>query len=181
MKPLLLQGDKSLQHLQITEHPTRYIITGKIILLLEGQPGFIDYQIHCTRQWQTRLVAINQTYNHDSQRLTVMHSPTYGWSANGHQIAFPDDVQDIDLEISPATNTLPIRRLNLEVGQSAAVNAVWVRFPSLKLELLHQRYTRLDTHHYHYEAPALDFTARLEVDDEGVIVDYEGLWRRVTA
>lgn len=181
MKPLLLQGENSLQHLQIIEHPKSYRIEGKIVLLLEDQPTFVDYQVKCNLKWETVWATINQIHGSQRQRLVVLHPQSRGWFTNGTGVAFPEDVQDIDLEISPATNTLPIRRLNLGVGQSAEVSAVWVRFPSLKLELLRQRYTRLDANHYHYEAPVLNFTARLEVDDEGVIVDYEGLWRRVTA
>src|SRR5712664_99467 len=41
------------------------------------------------------------------------------------------NVCDIDLAVTPATNTLPIRRLNLEVGQSQEVTAAWLKFPDL--------------------------------------------------
>ena len=36
---------------------------------------------------------------------------------------------DIDLNFSPSTNLLPIRRCNLAVGEAVAVNAAWLRFP----------------------------------------------------
>jgi hypothetical protein len=86
---------------------------------------------------------------------------------------------DVDLEFSPSTNTLPIRRLDLPVGASAAVRAAWVRFPSLTVEPLDQTYTRLGKRTYRYQSGT--FEAELEVDDEGLVIDYPGIWRRVPA
>ena len=41
---------------------------------------------------------------------------------------------DVDLECSPATNTLPIRRLRLAVEAREQVQAAWIRFPGLTVE-----------------------------------------------
>ena len=86
---------------------------------------------------------------------------------------------DVDLAATPFTNTLAIRRLRLEVGQSAMARAVWVGAPQLELEVLEQTYTRTGVDRYRYEVPASGFSAELTVDDEGLVVDYEGLARRV--
>ena len=59
---------------------------------------------------------------------------------------------DLDLNFSPSTNLLPIRRLNLSVGQEAAVRAAWLRFPSFILEPLEQLYRRVDATTYRYES-----------------------------
>ena len=86
---------------------------------------------------------------------------------------------DVDLEFSPSTNTLPIRRLDLPVGASAAVRAAWVRFSSLAVEFLDQTYTRLAKHTYRYQSGT--FEAELEFDDDGLVIDYPGIWRRVVS
>src|SRR5207245_10458825 len=83
---------------------------------------------------------------------------------------------DVDLEISPSTNTIPIRRLNLALGQDSEVIAAWVRFPALTVELLPQRYTRTGANQYRYASR--DFVTDLEVDDLGLVTRYEGGWSR---
>lgn len=83
---------------------------------------------------------------------------------------------DIDLSITPATNTLPIRRLGLAVGASAEVTAAWVRFPALIVAPLRQRYTRLAPDRYRYESLESGFTTELTVDDQGLIAHYPGGW-----
>ena len=85
----------------------------------------------------------------------------------------------MDLGIGASTNTLPIRRLDLEVGEAAEIVAAWVRFPELSLEPLPQRYTRLAEDRFRYESLDSGFTAEILVDDLGLVVHYTGWCERV--
>ncbi len=84
---------------------------------------------------------------------------------------------DVDLSVTPATNTLPIRRLALAEGAAAAVTAAWVRFPALTVEPLPQRYTRLGGGRYRYESDT-GFVTEIESDDLGLVTRYGGGWER---
>jgi len=86
---------------------------------------------------------------------------------------------DVDFTASPFTNTLPIRRLGLGVGQSARLRVVYIRVPALEIRPATQTYTRLDATHYRYESGT--FRADLPVDEDGLVLDYPGLWRRIAA
>jgi hypothetical protein len=86
---------------------------------------------------------------------------------------------DIDLGWSPSTNTIPIRRLNLRVGaRSGPLTMAWVRFPDLTLGPLGQDYECLEERRYRYTSRGGGFRAIIEVDDEGLVVEYEGLSQR---
>ena len=85
-------------------------------------------------------------------------------------------VRDVDLAFSPSTNMLPIRRLELEVGAEATVPVAWLTFPDMALQRLEQVYRRVAERTYELDAPELGFHATLGVNDEGMVVDYEGLW-----
>ena len=50
------------------------------------------------------------------------------WSAGAELVAFRG-CDDVDLGITPVTNTLPIRRLHLAIGETRAVTAAWLQFP----------------------------------------------------
>jgi hypothetical protein len=84
---------------------------------------------------------------------------------------------DIDLNFSPSTNLLPIRRLGLEIGQQAEVRAAWLRFPSCKLEPLVQVYRRIGPNAYRYESAGGKFVADLQVDDNGFVTQYPNFWQ----
>ena len=87
---------------------------------------------------------------------------------------------DLDLNFSPSTNLLPIRRLSLEVGQEAEVRAAWLRFPSFKLEPHSQVYRRLDEFTYRYSSRGGEFVADLTVNECGLVTTYPGLWEAET-
>jgi hypothetical protein len=98
------------------------------------------------------------------------------WTANGVDIPAVAGCLDVDLGFSPATNLLPIRRLGLKVGESAAVRAAWVHFPELTVQLLEQTYTRLADDKYRYESGGGSFRRELKVDDKGFVLEYPDLW-----
>lgn len=87
---------------------------------------------------------------------------------------------DVDLAISPSTNTLPIRRLHLVPGEEREIDVVYVEFPTLCVRRGRQRYTRLrdvgDQAQYRYTSGS--FTVDFVVDDTGLVLDYPGVWRR---
>lgn len=76
---------------------------------------------------------------------------------------------------------MPIRRLAPRIGDAVEVTAAWVRFPELTIEPLPQRYTRLADRHYRYESGGGSFVAEIEVDELGLVTEYEGGWRRIAA
>lgn len=101
------------------------------------------------------------------------------WSRDGEQLQAFDNCVDVDLEWSPSTNTLPIRRLGLALGESRAVTAAWVRFPSLEVQHLEQSYERVDERRYRYRCGR--FTADLAVDDDGMVRQYGVNWMAVAS
>jgi hypothetical protein len=90
----------------------------------------------------------------------------------------------VDIQVTPFTNSLPIRRLGLETGQSADIRVAYVPVPELDVRPAEQRYTCLDAPgpaggRYRYEGLFRDFTAELPVDGDGLVLDYAETFRRI--
>jgi len=169
----------SLEYSSLQSIGDGFLLEGTVVTVLERYPSVVNYKVKCDGGWRTRHVdvAVKNTVTDSQLRLTVNEKQQ--WQKNQDALPFADGVFDVDFEISPATNTLPIHRLNLKIGESQETEAVWVRFPSLKLERLKQRYSRLSGRCYKYEAPTLGFEALLEVDESGLIGKYGELWTRI--
>jgi len=101
------------------------------------------------------------------------------FDSNNQQLEYLDGIVDVDLSITPFTNSLPIRRLKLCVGESAEIAAAYVSFPELQVSLDRQRYTRVASDRYRYEPLDSDFVRELSVDQYGFVITYPGLFRRV--
>jgi hypothetical protein len=99
------------------------------------------------------------------------------WRLNGIERPVVTGCIDLDLNFSPSTNLLPIRRLNLAVGQAAEVRAAWLRFPNFELEPLSQVYRRIDESTYRYESGGGRFVADLAVNSVGFVTNYPAIWQ----
>lgn len=151
---------------------------GSAVFAHEGQACRLDYTVLCDRRWQTLSAAVAGWVGGREIDVAVVHEESGRWRLDGREREAVAGCTDVDLNFSPSTNLLPIRRLALPVGGSAAVRAAWLRFPSFELEPLEQSYTRVDERLYRYESAGGRFTAPVTVDAAGMILDYGGIWTR---
>jgi hypothetical protein len=91
-----------------------------------------------------------------------------------------DGCIDIDISATPLTNTLPIRRLSWRAGQSRDLNMLYIPFDTLEPRRDRQRYTCLAPGRlFRYEGLIDGFTAEITIDEDGLVVDYPGLFRQM--
>ena len=135
----------------------------------------LAYTIVCDEAWRTRGAQVGGFVG--SRAIAIEITAREGrWTMNGEHIAAVDGCVDVDLNFSPSTNLLPIRRLNLNVGEEATVRAAWLRFPSFTLEPLEQTYRRTGENTYRYQSAS--FTAEIAVNEAGLVIEY-GPWKAV--
>ncbi len=120
--------------------------------MLHGRPLQVNYGVDCTSQWQTRTTDVVIEMGTAVRVQTIAADSQHSWSAAGTALPFLQGCVDIDLGVTPSTNTLAVRRLDLQIGASQEVTAAWMHFPSLTMRPLHQKYTRLDQYRYLYES-----------------------------
>ncbi len=139
----------------------------------------VRYALHCDTGWRTRAVRVRAAGAAGERGLELEADGRGRWSSGGRELEALRGLLDVDLQLTPATNTLPIRRLALALGQEAEVTAAWVRFPELDVVPLTQRYARVEPELYRYASPG--FSAEIAVDELGLVTRYGALWERVTA
>jgi hypothetical protein len=137
----------------------------------------IYYRIECDTDWRTRYVSVADTLTLRSLELHV--TPDRHWvSDDGSVIPELDGALDVDISATPLSNSLPVRRLDLEVGESAEIVTAWIDVPALHVQADPQRYTRLLPNVYRYQSLDSDFTRDVVFDDDDFVVQYPGLFFR---
>ena len=131
----------SLEHGRLCRHHDGFTLTGTVVASLEGRTLHCSYEVETTSSWETRKVRITLSSGTEEQSLHLERDDDGRWWNGDTELTAFAGMTDIDLGITPSTNTLPIRRLQLEPGESAAMTAVWIQFPSLTV-VPPQRYTR---------------------------------------
>ncbi len=153
-------------------------LTGELDVEEAGVAARLHYTIDCDPEWRTRSAMIEGVVGGDPIRFALSADGAGHWRRDGAPVPELAGALDVDLGFTPATNTLPIRRLVLAVGESAPVRSAWLRFPELRLEPLEQTYTREAENSFRYRAlvDGEPFIARLDTDAFGRVLRYEGLW-----
>ncbi|HEY3171370.1 MAG TPA: putative glycolipid-binding domain-containing protein [Thermoanaerobaculia bacterium] len=151
-------------------------LAGTAVFAHDREPCSLSYRIVCDSEWRTRSVEVTGWLGEETIRVEARVGRAGAWKVGGAEAAQIDGCVDVDLNFSPSTNLLPIRRLNLGVGEQREVRAAWLRFPSFWFEPLEQSYRRLSRNRYRYESAGGRFETDLEVDKNGFVTRYPGFW-----
>jgi hypothetical protein len=154
-------------------------ISGTVLAVQDKFPLHMDYRIECDASWQTRRVHVAQSLRGTLTTIRFEHDGHGHWLRDGVDHSTLLGCTDVDLGISPSTNALPVNRLKLVLGAGKEIDAAWVRFPDLIVTPARQSYRRLSEREYEYKNAASGFTALIAVDEDGLPIDYTGVWSRI--
>ena len=169
-----------LEHLTARSEGASIVISSVVIGGRGGKPYGVHYRIECDQSWVVRRFDLETT---DGRGLRLISDGSGRWTdARGERMPQFDGCIDIDLAGTPFTNTLPIRRIDLDVDQGAVeFSMLYVPFDTFAPTADGQRYRCLEVaRRYRYEAVDRTFAADLTVDEDGFVIDYPTLFARVS-
>jgi hypothetical protein len=161
----------------------------------DPEPYRVDYRLEAPDDFVTRELELTATAEGWRRRLLLRHDGSGSWSAEVEsdgevpdgtwdgELPDLDEARDIDIMNSPLTNTMPILREGFQRGGSKEFVMAFVVMPTLRVEASPQRYEHLREREggsvVRYVGLDSDFTADLEVDEQGLLEFYPRLARRV--
>jgi hypothetical protein len=157
--------------------PSSWHLTGTAVFAHHQRVCRLAYLVVCDAGWHTVSGRVEGWVGDETVEVELTVDAAHRWWLNGTECPDVAGCIDLDLNFSPSTNLLPIRRLGLAIGQEAEVKAAWLRFPSLTLEPLAQRYRRIDTTIYRYESAGGRFVTELQVNATGFVTYYPSVWQ----
>lgn len=153
-----------------------WALSGASVFTHDGRLCRLHYQVRCDGAWRTTGARVAGFVGDQAVDVVIDVDGDGGWRLNGEPCPQVAGCIDVDLNFSPSTNLLPIRRLRLEVGQAAEVRAAWLRFPGFTLEPLEQCYVRTAEDGYRYESAGGAFVRDLTVNEAGFVTCYPGFF-----
>lgn len=166
-----------MEHVEISPLEGGIEFSGVVIGRDEDVRFGLTYRVKVDSTWRTREARLRTA----SGRLLHLEGNGQGlWQVNGAEHPALHGCLDIDIQASPVTNTLPIRRLGLKADEALEIRLCYIAVPSLDIAPRRQRYTALaPAKLYRFEALESGFIADLPVDEDGFVLDYPGLFRRL--
>lgn len=179
------EDEPGIEDVRISRDVGDLAFDSSVIRLWQGRPLRVTYNLVCDSIWRVRsLRVVADSEATGAHMLQLEADGAGGWRDDaGNPLPHLQGCIDVDIMLTPLTNTLPINRLALSPGESREISVVYVSAPDFTTTPFPQRYTRLDDanglQRYRYESLVSGFTADLPVDGEGYVIDYPSIWRRV--
>ena len=160
----------SLEHCHVLSTPRDTRIRGTIIT-----PDFgLYYRIKLDDAGRVRTLKLERT---DGAQLELFADGEGNWSDDrAEPLAGLRGCFDLDIWPTPLTNSLPIWRCSWTDNVPQSMFMAWVDATTMTLRRVEQTYTRLDATHFRFQSDGGRFERILQVDGDGLVVDYPGLF-----
>lgn len=167
------------EHVRVDQsHPGWDVFDSMFVREHEGNVRRGGYTLILDKRFRTLEIRIMVEQAPGS--MTALHLLASGdgtWTdADERHIPELDGCIDVDVQWTPLTNTLPVRRLDLETGSEEVITVAYIELPSLTVSRVRQRYTRLDDRAVRYASEHREFERDLTVNDDGFVVAYPDLF-----
>jgi len=170
--------EDGLEHVDSRPEGSGIVAAGVIVGTEESACYGLTYRLLIDEAWCVRDVCLQATAG---PSLHLEGDGQGNWRADGEPRPDLRGCIDIDIQATPLTNTLPIRRLALDKGQGATIRVAYIRVPSLAVAPEQQRYTAVEPGSlYRFESLESGFKADLPVDEDGFVLNYPRLFRRLS-
>lgn len=137
-------------------------------------PSNMAYSVTCGADWFPHSARVQGRVAAQDISLSIRRGNGGEWRVNGEELPETYGLSDLDLGFTPATNTLPLRRLaGKGQGDSAAI---WLDDSDWQMKPMHQTYQRIESGRWDYHSHESDYRTALAVNMDGFVTDYPGLW-----
>lgn len=154
------------------------IIAGSYITgVSDDVPFSIHYLVETDDQWITRQVLVNDLLNPNSN-IQLNTDGKGKWYHGTEPLELAEGCFDVDIGLTPFTNTLPIRRLIWKEGIRQTIQVVHIALPDLRIVRAEQHYTQLPGGLFLFESSD-HFRAELSLDENKLVSDYPGIARQI--
>jgi uncharacterized protein len=138
----------------------------------------VNYRIATNAQGQTISCEVVARRSDEIVEMDFKSNGMGEWTLNGKSAPEFYGCIDVDIPLTPFTNTLPVRRLQLKPGEESVVSVLYIDILEKRISAVRQLYRRVSYDTYHYENIPNDFEANIKVDDDGLVIDYPQLFVR---
>ena len=171
----------SLENCLVDVSDNEIRVTSTIIGTYEGKIYKVEYTIKASRNWERLFLEVTTRHSNKTQYIKLESDGKGNWKGNVANISELKGCIDVDISLTPFTNTLPINRLNLGQNSSSEIQVVYCDLLEGRIVPVTQKYTCLSKAKYHYQNVPNDFEAIIDVDESGFVVDYPALFVRTAA
>ena len=167
-----------LEHLLLAER-----VADSVVLAFDEEHGpfRLTYRLRWDESWRLHDAELTVVTAQFTRSLRLQTDGRGRWHhGDGRVIEELEGCLDVDIWPTPFTNSFPILREPMRVGERRQFRMAWISAPGLTVHPQPQAYTRRGDRLYLFEnLDGSGFRVELPVDQDGLVLDYPDLFRRL--
>jgi uncharacterized protein len=168
---------RTLEKCLVKARAEGYEVISEINGTIDNKPVELRYRILLDDTWTVKEFYAENILPSDSFKIHYLQRTPGRWiDENGRSLPQFNDCIDIDIFPTPFTNSLPLKRTPLRIGEYAEFKMLWVDLVEGVSRCDLQRYKRLDNHVYRFTSLDTGFTADINFTEDLFVQHYPGLF-----
>ncbi|MCA0970877.1 putative glycolipid-binding domain-containing protein [Halobacillus litoralis] len=166
------------ESLKIKNVDSSLVAEGVVLLATDGDVRKFSYQVVTDEEWTTKTVEVT---NHEQHAQLFLYCKEGKWYRRDKELREMSGAVDVDLSITPFSNSLHINRFTWENGQERKLDVLYIDASNFELLNLAQHYTyegNADDGNRLFQYRCRDYRTIITVDEDGFVVDYPGVFLR---
>jgi len=170
-------------HYDTEEHcNVNFLETGIIVRSeIEGWAGlkavYAEYILTLNLDWTVREIEIHFTVGVNEHSYNfVRHASGHWTDATGTLFSQFSECLFVDISLTPFTNSLILKGIKFTENQTEQVSALYFDVLANEIREDVQRYTKLNAMKYNFENDGGNFSADIDVDEDGFVTHYPNLF-----
>jgi uncharacterized protein len=151
-----------------------------IVSRIELHDGFsVNYELTVDKNWNTERFLVSSRIGNNVFAVDGERATSGRWTIDGREAPEFDNCTDIDITLTPLTNSVPVKRLHLSVIEQRQIEVIYIDIEERKVSRKKQQYTRKATDTYHFETVPNDFEADILFGEDDFVEKYPELFERI--
>ena len=172
-----LEGD-GVEHLTFDRSGGAIVVESAVVGQRYGRAYGLAYRVECDSQWRVKYAVLKVM----GGGTLELHGDGAGhWrDGSGRELYELAGCIDIHCGAPPFTTSRPIGRLGPGRGARRPIDVAYISTPDLTVTPVKQAYACIEPgRRYRYEGIFRNFTAEMDIDNDGLVIDYETLFKRL--
>jgi uncharacterized protein len=170
-------AEQTIEKCQIIQEAGQCIITSEITGRISGIDLILTYQIILDENWNIKSFAVNNNSRNKPFYFGAVQYETGKWkNKTGEVLNAYEHCIDIDIFPTPFTNSLPLKRQPLNVGEEQEYVMIWIDLVEGQIRRDRQQYKRITNAIYRFTSLDTNFTADIEFTNDAIVKFYPELF-----
>ena len=172
--------DQTFEHCVVTRKTGQLEIQSKIEGPVNNVHTVVEYELVLDAAWTVSSLQVKMTAPAPEKIIKLTHNKFGEWVDDTlHTRPDLDGCLDIDISLTPFTNSLPVKRLCFKPGESREIQVLYFDLPAFDISMKKQRYTYQGGNVFKFESLDTGYTNVITFTAAGFVQQYPNLFELV--